>query len=282
MKKKMIRRILLSFTVLFILQTAGFIQAQAEESSPLWWWKKEKVNEQLPPLKGGDESEVRELSPVSNVILQQQYPDLVFLKGPDNVNRVALTFDDGPDPEFTPQILDVLKEYNVPGTFFLMGARATAYPDLVRRVAEEGHEVGNHTYWHPDLVEEADVDILVEEVNRTEDRLAEILGFRTSLFRAPYGFLYEELVEELGNLNYNVIAWDVDSLDWQKITEEEIANNVLSQVQPGSIILMHDGGGPGADRTETVDSLRIIIPDLLEQGFEFVPVSELLNIPATR
>ncbi|RNA69415.1 polysaccharide deacetylase family protein [Alteribacter keqinensis] len=282
-KQKIIRRILLSFAALFVLQTAGFIKTQAEnpgDSSSVWWWTKEK--EELPPLKGGPEEEVRELNPVSNVVLQQEYPDFVFVKGPDTANRVALTFDDGPDPDFSPLVLDVLKEYNVPATFFLMGVRSGVYPDLVRRMAEEGHEIGNHTYWHPDLVEEGDVDILVDEVNRTEDVLEDILGFRTSLFRAPYGFLYRELVEELVDLNYSVIAWDVDSLDWQMITEEEIAENVLSQVEPGSIILMHDGGGPGADRTETVDSLRIIIPELLAQGYEFVTVSELLNIPAVR
>ncbi|TMW73363.1 polysaccharide deacetylase family protein [Alteribacter natronophilus] len=275
------KRLLLCLCLLLAaLSAAGTWGSGAHAESPEWWWKKDRTSEQ-PPLRGGPEKEVRDLTPVNNNVLAAQYPDLVFVKGPGDQNRVALTFDDGPDPDYTPLILDVLNEFDVPGTFFLMGARATANPDLTRRVSEEGHEIGNHTYWHPDLVEEGDVEILVDEVQRTEETIADILGFRTRLFRAPYGFLYEELVEELGTLDYSIIAWDVDSLDWEDLTPEQIAENVTPNVEPGSIILMHDGGAPEADRTETAEALREIIPELREQGYEFVTVSELLNVPAT-
>jgi peptidoglycan/xylan/chitin deacetylase (PgdA/CDA1 family) len=235
--------------------------------------------ENLPELEGGPEETERVRYPVSNVILQQRYPETIVLGGPQTENKVALTFDDGPDPRFTPQILDLLKEYNVKATFFLMGARAKAYPDLVKRIKDEGHIIGNHTYWHPNLVEAADVEVLEREVTKTENTLNELIGYQTKLFRAPYGFLYNELVEKLRDMNYTVVGWSVDSLDWHESPPEVIAYNVLSNIHPGAIILMHDGAAWDEDRTNTIKSLRQIIPTLKEQGMKFETVPELLNIP---
>ncbi|WP_256583348.1 polysaccharide deacetylase family protein, partial [Pseudomonas sp. 2995-1] len=130
-----------------------------------------------------------------------------------------------------------------------MGSRVEAYPDITRRINEEGHVIGNHTYWHPNLVEEGDVATLEREVSQTEDMIAETIGYRTKLFRAPYGFLYNELVEKLTEMNYTVVGWSVDSLDWREDPPAEIAYNVLSNTQPGSIILMHDGATWEGDRT---------------------------------
>lgn len=235
--------------------------------------------EKPPQLEGGPEMTERVRYPVSNIVLQQRYPETVVLSGPANENKVALTFDDGPDPRFTPQILDILKEYNVKATFFLMGARAEKYPDLVKRIQDEGHIIGNHTFFHPNLVKQADVQTLEREVTNTENKLAQLVGYRTKLFRAPYGFLYNELVEKLRDMNYSVVAWSVDSLDWRESPPEQIAYNVLSNIQPGAIILMHDGAAWDEDRTNTIKSLRQIIPNLKEQGFQFETVPKLLNIP---
>lgn len=252
-----------------------------DEVEQQWWWKKDRnEDEELPKLRGGNENTQRNRQqPVSNIKLQQQYPETIVLQGPANVNKVALTFDDGPDPRFTGQVLDVLKEYNVPATFFLMGSRAIAFPEIVERIVAEGHIVGNHTYWHPNLVKEGDLATLETEVTRTENVLNDLVGYRTKLFRAPYGFLYGELVEKLAVLEYTVVGWSVDSLDWQEEPPTVIANNVLSNVTPGAIILMHDGGDWDADRTNTIESLRQIIPTLQQQGYEFVTVPDLLNIP---
>lgn len=153
------------------------------------------------------------------------------------------------------------------------------YPDIVRRAVDEGHIIGNHTYWHPNLVEEADIGILEAEVNRTEDTLATIIGYRTKLFRPPYGFLYNELVEKLAEMDYTIVNWSVDTLDWRELPPEDIAYNIFSNVHPGAIILMHDGGDWEGDRTGTIEALRLIIPRLQEQGMEFVTVPELLNTP---
>lgn len=217
--------------------------------------------------------------PVDLRILQQRYPELFFLQGPNDQKRVALTFDDGPDPRFSNDVLDVLKQYNVPSTFFVLGSKAVANPEIVKRMQNEGHVIGNHTYTHPNLVKESDLGTLEREVTRTEDALNDIIGYRTKLFRPPYGFLYNELVEKLGEMNYYVIAWSVDSLDWQEDPPEVIASNVVDNIHPGAIILMHDGAESGGDRTNTIESLHQIIPKLQEQGYEFVTVPELLNIP---
>lgn len=217
--------------------------------------------------------------PVDLRILQQRYPEMFFLQGPTDQKRIALTFDDGPDPRFSNDVLDVLKQYNVPATFFVLGSKAVANPEIVKRMQNEGHVIGNHTYAHPNLVEEADLGTLEREVTRTEDALNEIIGYRTKLFRPPYGFLYNELVEKLGKMNYYVIAWDVDTLDWQEDPPEVIASRVVDNIHPGAIILMHDGAESSGDRTNTILSLQQIIPRLQEQGYEFVTVPDLLSIP---
>lgn len=217
--------------------------------------------------------------PVDLRILQQRYPEIFFTQGPTDQKQIALTFDDGPDPRFSNDVLDVLKQYNVPATFFVLGSKAVANPEIVKRMQNEGHVIGNHTYAHPNLVEEADLETLEREVTRTEDALNEIIGYRTKLFRPPFGFLYNELVEKLGNMNYYVIAWSVDSLDWQEDPPEVITSKVVDNIHPGAIILMHDGAESSGDRTNTILSLQQIIPILQEQGYEFVTVPDLLNIP---
>ncbi|WP_236939173.1 polysaccharide deacetylase family protein [Evansella clarkii] len=289
MNQKKMKIVLWAIVAVLCFQAAGPAVVSAEnlsdkDSRQQWWWNKDKNNpeerqNELPDPEGGPELTERPRNPVSNIVLQQRYPEIVVLRGPETENKVALTFDDGPDPRFTPQILDVLSEYGVQATFFVMGARAEANPELTRRIIDEGHIVGNHTYFHPNLVEEGDVATLRTEVSRTEDALADIIGYRTKLFRAPYGFLYNELVEALGEMDYTVVGWSVDSLDWRERPAEETAYNVISNSGPGSVILMHDGAESDGDRTSTVEALRQIIPALQEQGLEFVTVPELFGIP---
>jgi peptidoglycan/xylan/chitin deacetylase (PgdA/CDA1 family) len=252
----------------------GDVEQQVKRDKP------DKTKEDFPNLKGGPENPERVLpQPVDMTILQKQYPDTFILRGPTDQKRIALTFDDGPDPRFTEDVLNVLNQYNVSGTFFLMGSRAIAYPEIVERINNEGHVIGNHTYFHPNLVKEADIPTLEREVTRTENTLNDIIDYRTSLFRPPYGFLYNELVEKLAEMQYLIIGWSVDSLDWEEDPPEVIASNVLDNVHPGAIILMHDGADWDGDRTNTIAALRQIIPALQKQGYEFVTVPELLNVP---
>ena len=252
----------------------GDVEQQVKRDKP------DKPKEDFPNLKGGPENPERVLpQPVDMTILQKQYPDTFILRGPTDQKRIALTFDDGPDPRFTEDVLNVLNQYNVSGTFFLMGSRAIAYPEIVERINNEGHVIGNHTYFHPNLVKEADIPTLEREVTRTENTLNDIIDYRTSLFRPPYGFLYNELVEKLAEMQYLIIGWSVDSLDWEEDPPEVIASNVLDNVHPGAIILMHDGADWDGNRTNTIAALRQIIPALQKQGYEFVTVPELLNVP---
>src|SRR5699024_1586797 len=131
--------------------------------------------ENIPELEDGEEYEERIRNPVSNVILQQRFPDILVLSAAPTENTVALTFDDGPDPRFTPQILDLLAEHDIQATFFVTGARAEAYPELLQRIVNEGHVVGNHTYGHPNLVEASDMDTLDTRILRTEEIITSVV-----------------------------------------------------------------------------------------------------------
>ena len=286
--KEIMFKLMLVIVLLFCFQILDIVTVHANGPAPdngdveqqVKRDKPDKPKEDFPNLKGGPENPERVLpQPVDMTILQKQYPDTFILRGPTDQKRIALTFDDGPDPRFTEDVLNVLNQYNVSGTFFLMGSRAIAYPEIVERINNEGHVIGNHTYFHPNLVKEADIPTLEREVIRTENTLNDIIDYRTSLFRPPYGFLYNELVEKLAEMQYLIIGWSVDSLDWEEDPPEVIASTVLDNIHPGAIILMHDGADWDGDRTNTIAALRQIIPALQKQGYEFVTVPKLLNVP---
>lgn len=226
--------------------------------------------------KQGNEDE-RQTVPLPT--LQTEYPGVVFVKGDTTTKQIALTFDDGPDPRFTGQVLDKLKTYDVPATFFVLGMRVNSNPDLLRRINSEGHEVGNHTFSHPNLTN-ASVDELVQEVTDTEQAVEAVIGYRPRLFRPPYGFITRPQVERLAELNNSIIGWDVDTNDWQGIPAEEVAQTVLQTTNAGSIILMHDGGDVNTANPViySADALDEIIPTLQDQGYTFVTVSELLGV----
>lgn len=228
-------------------------------------------------LVGGSERDVREPHPVSNSKLQKNHPNIVVLNGSSNENRVALSFDDGPDIRFTPQILDVLAKHDVKATFFLIGARAKAHQEITRRIHDEGHSIGNHTFWHPNLPKES-LGRLEWELTETEKVIEDIVGYKPRLFRSPYGALNEEMVSALREKNNTIIGWNVDSLDWKQLGEEVISDNVLSNVDFGSIILMHDGGDWTMDLSGTVKALDKIIAKLKADGVQLVTIPELIGV----
>lgn len=202
-----------------------------------------------------------------------QKPEYVYSSHMNDGNKIALTFDDGPHPQYTPLILDILREYNVHATFFLIGENAERNPELVRRILREGHEIGNHTYLHKNLKEHTSGGIY-EEIAMAEEAILRIADQRTKLLRPPGGLYDKQVCETAHRLDYDIILWTVDTFDWKHPTSEEIVQTVESNVQCGDIILCHDfiGGAP----SPTPDAIRKIIPDLLKRGYEFVSVSELI------
>src|SRR6266849_3278828 len=206
-------------------------------------------------------------------------------------NQVAITFDDGPDPQWTPRILDILKREHATATFFLIGREAETFNSLTERVYREGHEIGNHTYTHPDISNLSNFFVELE-LNLTERLFASRLGIRTVLFRPPYSVDAEpdtedqvrplEISEKKG---YLTIGDKNDPNDWRETplhkTAEEIAASVISHLPPcsdprycGNIILLHDGGG---DRRETVRALPMIIEGIRAKGLQIVSVGDLLH-----
>ncbi|TMV07402.1 polysaccharide deacetylase family protein [Paenibacillus thermoaerophilus] len=219
--------------------------------------------------------------PASNQALQRKYPSVLVMKGSGDKRQLALTFDDGPDRRFTPQVLEVLKKHGVKATFFMIGSRVQAHSDVAKRVADEGHVIGNHTFWHPKLYSES-LDRLRWEATETDRVIEEAVGYKPKLFRAPYGGLTDEILQELGRMKYNVIGWSVDSLDWKQIPAETCIANVMKDVSPGGIVLMHSGGHWTEDLSGMVEALDRLIPMLRQDGYQFVTIPEMIETTASR
>ena len=208
-----------------------------------------------------------------------KFPTL-YHQGAGGEHQVAISFDDGPDPRWTPKILDILKGANVKAAFFLVGANAERYPKLVRRIVDDGHEIGNHTYYHPNLALCWPEHIRLE-LNATQLLLETITGRATTLFRPPYAAdtspaQLSELtpLQIAEDLNYLVVLESIDPQDWAKPGADIILRRVKQQRRDGSIILLHDAGG---DRSQTVEALPRILEWLHIRGDTVVPLSTLLG-----
>lgn len=186
---------------------------------------------------------------------------------------IALTFDDGPSPVYTPQILSILQRYKVHATFFCVGEWVHLYPGLVQETFRAGNVIGDHTWSHPDLTRLSPY-VVRWQLSSASAAIQEAIGRPPVLFRPPYGATDAAVVGVASQLGLLQILWTVDPRDWARPGVDAIVNNVLSHATNGSIILMHDGGG---DRTETVLALPLIISALLQRGFMFVTVPQLLK-----
>lgn len=181
----------------------------------------------------------------------------------------ALTFDDGPWPTYTRQILKILKEHDVKATFFMVGSVVREYPQIAREVKAAGHAIGNHSWSHPSRPRDA-----VGEIRKTDAALRDLGVSKTTLFRPPYGMLKNGLAKQAMKDKQVVLIWSADSNDWKRPGANRIANAILNQATPGGIALMHDGGGA---REGTVAALPRIISELKERGYKLVTVPELLK-----
>ncbi len=219
-------------------------------------------------------------------------PYVVDMYGGTQEKKVALTFDDGPDPEWTPKILDVLKEHDAKATFFLIGAQVEKFPGIAKRIYNEGHEIGNHTFTHPD-VSVISKRYFEVELNLTERLFESKLGVKPVFMRPPYAIdeapdTADQVrpLEWSQDLGYITIGEKIDPNDWRdnpRPTAQQIADDVMKNLPPcapdnlvrcGNVILFHDGGG---DRSHTVQALDIVLTGLKQRGYQVVPVSELMG-----
>ena len=186
----------------------------------------------------------------------------------ENGPVIALTFDDGPYPKVTGHILDVLEKNGVCATFFVLGSRIEGHEDMLTRMDELGCEIGNHSFSHADLTRLSKADCQ-RELSDTDAEIRRVTGHEASVVRPPYGY-YNKTV--MSAAERPLILWTVDTNDWRGKAPGEIADYVIQQAKEGSVILMHD------QQTQTADAMEMILPTLIEEGFRFVTVSELIGL----
>ncbi|MGC5772926.1 polysaccharide deacetylase family protein [Paenibacillus pabuli] len=255
---------LIMLSIMVILLGGSFAPAQLRAAS----------SPQYEPVSKSDSSEKEQLTLGQ---LRQKYADTFKTNGP-STKQVALTFDDVPDPRFTPQVLDILKKYKVRATFFIVGNRAEKHPDLVKRMVKEGHIVGNHSYNHP-VFSKLSMNAFRKQILHTGDIIRDLAGYTPKMIRPPYGDINEQQLQWSAKQRYSIVNWNVDSLDWKGLTKDKVKENILSAVKPGSIVLQHAGGGVGSNLNGTIEALPEVIEELRNRGYELVTLDEMLGLP---
>ena len=194
--------------------------------------------------------------------------------------KIALTFDDGPSPEWTPKILKALSKAGIKATFFMVGHHVYNYPQIARQVADEGHEIGNHGYAHSVILYYNSAEI-EEEIKYTEKVIKDITGHTTNSFRPPKAWLRKSIKDKIHSMGYNIVLWSLNSKDWVNFKHQFIVNYLAKRVKSGDILLFHDSGNvfstEGGDRSQTVSAIPLLVKKLENMGFEFVTVKELLD-----
>lgn len=193
-----------------------------------------------------------------------------FLAGDPSSKEIAITFDDGPHPDFTPKILAILKKFNVKATFFVVGEKAEQYPDLIRSELAQGHDVGNHTYHHVNLTR-IPTDYIPIEIKACGDVIKDITGKAPHLFRPPGGDYDRDVATSVMSLGYTMVLWTDDPGDYASPGDKIIKTRLLQKVDNGGIILIHDG------IQQTIDVLPQILQNLQSRGYKFVTMDELIQ-----
>lgn len=185
---------------------------------------------------------------------------------------VAMTFDDGPHPKLTPRLLDMLKERNIKATFFVIGKCVAEYPDIAKRIVDEGHEIANHSWSHPQLTKLSPA-AFDTEISQTNDAIEKATGVRPVTMRPPYGAINAGLTKRLNEeYGLSVILWSVDPLDWKIRKSDHVSSHIIKNTAPGAIILAHD------IHASTVDAMPAALDTLQSKGYKFATVSELIAL----
>ncbi len=194
--------------------------------------------------------------------------------------KIALTFDDGPSSEWTPKILDELKKANIKATFFMIGHHVREYPEVARRVADEGHIIGNHGFAHSVILYYTPAEV-EEEIKYTEHVIREITGQTTDVFRPPKAWLRKAIKEKINSMGYKVVLWSLNSKDWVTFNYKYMVKYLSLRIRNGDILLFHDSGNvlsrEGGNRMQTVKAIPLLAETLRKKGFEFVSIEELMN-----
>ncbi|WP_419726774.1 polysaccharide deacetylase family protein [Terrisporobacter petrolearius] len=208
---------------------------------------------------------------------KNDYEDLIIKCGNTDEKLIALTFDDGPDEDFTPQILDILKKYNVKATFYVIGQKVQYNKKIIKRQHEEGHEIGNHTYTHINVSKNG-YNKIKKEIGDTQSAVKSVTGVYPKTFRPPYRAISKDMCDIIKEKDMNIVLWSyVDARDWESPGVCSIVKSIESGIQNGCIILLHDYNKIRAPKSQTIEALDIIIPNLLEKGYKFVTISELIE-----
>jgi peptidoglycan-N-acetylglucosamine deacetylase len=208
--------------------------------------------------------------------LNGNYLGYAVAKGKTKEKIVALTFDDGPSKTYTQQVLAVLKKHDVKATFFMCGEQVRYYPELVKQVSVDGHEIANHSFTHPNLYKDKSKRgaLMAAEVVKTNQLLEKLVMIKPAYFRAPYNYCGAETIQAVNNAGLIYVSWTFSVRDWEKPAPEVMINTFNKNLSPGSIVLMHDGGG---NRANTVAALAGIIESAKQKGYRFVTLGELLK-----
>ncbi|NLI60516.1 MAG: polysaccharide deacetylase family protein [Clostridiales bacterium] len=199
----------------------------------------------------------------------------VFRKGQGPKKEVALTFDDGPNPDYTPRLLNILREYDVPASFFIMGKEAKRHSDIIKRMDKEGHTIGCHSYSHRHAWIMSPLRT-IRDMNQTYNLLSNILEKPPKWYRPPWGTFNAASMFAAKRLDLDIAYWSIEAQDWTaRTTVEDIYSRVIDKIEPGSIIVLHDNqGAPGAPE-KTLQALPIIIRTLHKQGYDFVNLDHM-------
>jgi peptidoglycan/xylan/chitin deacetylase (PgdA/CDA1 family) len=208
------------------------------------------------------------------VQLAKNHPNVMYINGQPTESNVSLTFDDGPDSSITPRVLDILKSNGIKANFFFVGAQISYFPNIVKRAYDEGHLILNHSWDHPYFTQISTKRIR-DEIILTENRIKDIIGKRPALIRPPYGATDEKVLTAISGTNNKIVIWSIDSMDWvRNVDKQTIIKNILNNVRPGDIVLMHSSVGHKID----IEALPEIINGLRRKGYKIVDLSVLLKI----
>lgn len=196
----------------------------------------------------------------------------VVSKADTTLKQVAISFDDGPLPSFTPQVLSILKDKNVPATFFCIGKNAALYPQLLRDLYEQGHTIGNHSYSHGKLFDLLNAEKMYTDLQQMNSVVRQEIGITPALFRPPYGVTNPNLARAIKRSGFITVGWSIRSLDTVTGNADKLMQRVLKQIKPGAVILLHD------TCAVTVQVLPVLIDALRSKGYDIVPLHKMLNL----